>query len=82
MRSTTRPGRIRRPRCKTPSSPSWTTAPAVVRPPDLHVDHYELYETTVLKRLAMRYQTREKEHAGLLCSEVFVDLFAAVLAPR
>lgn len=46
--------------------------------PDMHVYHYAPYETTALKRLAMRYQTREKELDDLLRSEVFVDLFATV----
>ena len=46
--------------------------------PDLHIYHYAPYETAALKRLAMRYQTREKELDDLLRSEVFVDLYATV----
>ncbi len=46
--------------------------------PDLHIYHYAPYETTALKRLAARYQTREKELDDLLRSEVFVDLYAVV----
>lgn len=46
--------------------------------PDMHIYHYAPYETTALKRLAMRYQTREKELDDLLRSEVFVDLYATV----
>ncbi|WP_454296466.1 TM0106 family RecB-like putative nuclease [Salana multivorans] len=46
--------------------------------PDLHVYHYAPYETTALKRLAMRYQTREEELDALLRAEVFVDLYATV----
>ncbi len=46
--------------------------------PDLHIYHYAPYETSALKRLAMRYQTCEKELDDLLRSEVFVDLYAVV----
>ncbi|WP_114201998.1 TM0106 family RecB-like putative nuclease [Janibacter anophelis] len=46
--------------------------------PDMHVYHYAPYETTALKRLAMRYQTKEKELDDFLRSEVFVDLYATV----
>ncbi|WP_235735349.1 TM0106 family RecB-like putative nuclease [Nocardioides alcanivorans] len=46
--------------------------------PDLHIHHYAPYEVAALKRLAMRYQTREKELDDLLRSEVFVDLYAIV----
>ncbi|MAO79092.1 MAG: nuclease [Nocardioides sp.] len=48
------------------------------RHPDMHIYHYAPYETTALKRLAMRYQTKEKELDDLLRSEVFVDLYATV----
>ena len=48
--------------------------------PDMHIYHYAPYETTALKRLAMRYQTREKELDDLLRSQVFVDLYATVRA--
>lgn len=46
--------------------------------PDMHIYHYAPYETTALKRLAMRCQVREKELDDLLRSEVFVDLYATV----
>lgn len=46
--------------------------------PEMHVYHYAPYETTALKRLAMRYQTREDELDDLLRGEVFVDLYATV----
>jgi len=46
--------------------------------PDMHVYHYAPYETAALKRLAARYQTKEKELDDLLRSEVFVDLYATV----
>ncbi|KQY62484.1 TM0106 family RecB-like putative nuclease [Nocardioides sp. Root140] len=46
--------------------------------PDMHIYHYAPYETSALKRLAMRFQTREKELDDLLRSEVFVDLYATV----
>ncbi|HHW83400.1 MAG TPA: TM0106 family RecB-like putative nuclease, partial [Actinomycetales bacterium] len=46
--------------------------------PDMHVYHYAPYETSALKRLAARYQLREKELDDLLRSEVFVDLYATV----
>ena len=46
--------------------------------PDMHIYHYAPYETAALKRLAMRYQTKEKELDDLLRSEVFVDLYATV----
>lgn len=48
--------------------------------PDMHIYHYAPYETAALKRLAMRYQTCEKELDDLLRSEVFVDLYATVRA--
>ena len=53
------------------------TARRVVHP-DMHVYHYAPYETTALKRLAMRYQTRENELDVLLRGEVFVDLYSTV----
>ena len=46
--------------------------------PDMHIFHYAPYETTALKRLAMRYQTREAQLDDLLRSGVFVDLYATV----
>ncbi len=58
---------------------SWTWSPsAAPSHPDMHIYHYAPYETTALKRLAMRYQTKEKELDDLLRSEVFVDLYATV----
>ena len=46
--------------------------------PDMHIYHYAPYETTALKRLAIRHQVMEEELDDLLRSEVFVDLFATV----
>ena len=46
--------------------------------PDMHIYHYAPYETTALKRMAMRYQTREEALDDLLRDEVFVDLYATV----
>lgn len=46
--------------------------------PDLHIYHYAPYETTALKRLAVRYQVMEDALDDLLRAEVFVDLFATV----
>ena len=48
------------------------------RYPDMHVYHYAPYETTALKRLAIRYQVMEDELDDLLRAEVFVDLYATV----
>ncbi len=45
---------------------------------DMHIYHYAPYETSALRRLAIRYQTRESELDGLLKSKVFVDLYATV----
>ncbi|MEX5255092.1 TM0106 family RecB-like putative nuclease [Kocuria arenosa] len=49
-----------------------------VQYPDMHIYHYAPYETTALKRLALRYQAKEKALDDLLRSEVFVDLYATV----
>ncbi|MEX1181652.1 MAG: TM0106 family RecB-like putative nuclease, partial [Gemmatimonadota bacterium] len=46
--------------------------------PDLHIYHYNHYETTALKRLMGRYATREDEVDTLLRAEVFVDLYRVV----
>lgn len=46
--------------------------------PDMHIYHYAPYETSALKRLAMRNQVMEKPLDDLLRSEVFVDLYATV----
>lgn len=46
--------------------------------PSMHVYHYAAYETTVLKRLAARYQTFELELDALLREQRFVDLYRVV----
>src|SRR5215207_2653771 len=46
--------------------------------PDMHVYHYAPYETSVLKRLAGEYGTREEHVDELLRREVFVDLYRVV----
>ncbi|HEX6309685.1 MAG TPA: TM0106 family RecB-like putative nuclease, partial [Longimicrobiales bacterium] len=46
--------------------------------PDLHIYHYNHYETTALKRLMGRYGTREREVDTLLRGGVFVDLYRVV----
>lgn len=46
--------------------------------PEMHVYHYAPYETTALKRLAIRYQVLEAELDNLLRAEIFVDLYATV----
>jgi len=43
--------------------------------PDLHVFHYNAYETVALKKLVGRHATREHEVDDLLRRKVFVDLF-------
>jgi len=43
--------------------------------PDLHVFHYNAYETTALKKLVARHATRELELDELLTRKVFVDLY-------
>jgi uncharacterized protein len=43
--------------------------------PDLHVFHYNAYETTALKKLVARHATRELELDELLKRKVFVDLY-------
>lgn len=43
--------------------------------PDLHVFHYNAYETTALKRLVARHATRELELDELLERKIFVDLY-------
>jgi predicted RecB family nuclease len=48
------------------------------RHPDLHIYHYNHYETTALKRLMGRYGTREDEVDRLLRGGVFVDLYRVV----
>jgi len=46
--------------------------------PDMHVYHYAPYETTALKRLAVRHGTREEELDVLLRRGLFIDLYAVV----
>lgn len=48
------------------------------RYPDLHIYHYNHYETTALKRLMSLYGSREAELDALLRDQVFVDLYAIV----
>jgi predicted RecB family nuclease len=43
--------------------------------PDLHVFHYNSYETVALKKLVGRHATREHEVDELLRRKVFVDLY-------
>lgn len=43
--------------------------------PDLHVFHYNVYETTALKQLVARHATRELALDELLKRKVFVDLY-------
>ena len=45
------------------------------RYPDAHIYHYAPYETSALKRLAMRHATMEAELDHLLRSKRFVDLY-------
>ncbi len=46
--------------------------------PGMHVYHYAPYETTALKRLAVRHGTREDALDALLRAGIFVDLYAVV----
>lgn len=46
--------------------------------PGMHIYHYAHYEPSAMKRLAMRYATREDEVDRLLRAERFVDLYAVV----
>jgi predicted RecB family nuclease len=55
----------------------WLTA-RLERFPDLHVFHYNSYETVALKKLVARHSTREAELDDLLRREVFVDLYGIV----
>lgn len=48
------------------------------RYPQAHIYHYAMYEQTALKRLAMRYATREAELDQLLRDKRFVDLYAVI----
>jgi predicted RecB family nuclease len=46
----------------------------MVRFPDLHIYHFASYEPGAVKRLMLRYATREEEVYRLLRGEVFIDL--------
>ncbi len=46
----------------------------MARFPDLHIYHFGSYEPGAIKRLMLRYATREEEVDRLLRGEVFVDL--------
>jgi predicted RecB family nuclease len=58
----------------------WTdwTLERLVEYPDAHVYHYNHYEPTALKRLMLKYGTREEEVDELLRREVFCDLYTVV----
>ena len=45
-----------------------------MRFPDLHIYHSATYEPGAIKRLMLRYATREEEVDRLLRGEVFIDL--------
>jgi predicted RecB family nuclease len=49
------------------------------RHPGAHIYHYAAYETTALKRLAMRHATMEEELDQLLRQRRFVDLYRVVV---
>lgn len=51
---------------------------AVKADPNLHIYHYNHYETTAFKKLASRYVTRVDELDALLTAERFVDLYPIV----
>jgi uncharacterized protein len=42
--------------------------------PDLHIYHFGTYEPAAIKRLMLRYATREEEVDRLLRGEIFIDL--------
>ena len=46
--------------------------------PDLHIYHYGVYEPGAIKRLMLRYATREEEVDRLLRGKVFVDLHGVI----
>ncbi len=50
----------------------------LARYPDARIYHYAAYETTALKRLAMKYATREAALDQMLREKRFVDLYAVV----
>ena len=51
----------------------------ITRNPKAHIYHYAPYETTALKRLAMRYATMEAQLDQLLRERRFVDLYRVVV---
>ena len=53
-------------------------AAAMAASPGARIYHYNHYETTALKRLAMRHGTREAELDVLLHGQRFVDLYVVV----
>src|ERR1019366_9856432 len=46
--------------------------------PDLHIYHFGVYEPGAIKRLVLRYATREEEVDRLLRGKVFVDLHGVI----
>lgn len=46
--------------------------------PQMHIKHYGDYEVSAMRRLAMRYATREDKIDDLLRNEVFVNLLSVV----
>ncbi len=54
------------------------TAEHLARHPDAHIYHYNHYEVTAVRRLAMRHATREAMVDDLLRRRKFVDLFKVV----
>jgi predicted RecB family nuclease len=46
--------------------------------PDLHIFHYGVYEPGAIKRLTLRYATREEQVDRLLRGKVFIDLHGIV----
>jgi predicted RecB family nuclease len=50
------------------------TSERLTRFPDLHIYHFAPYEPAAIKRLMLRYATREEEVDRLLRGEVFIDL--------
>lgn len=50
----------------------------MTRFPDLHIYHFGSYEPAAIKRLMLRYATREEEVDRLLRGEVFIDLHGII----
>ena len=50
----------------------------LARYPDLHIYHYASYETSAIKRLMLRYATKEEEVDRLLRGGLFIDLHAII----